>query len=238
MGERRDLMADLTEKAKKLVGREAARLVEDGAIVGLGTGSTAACVIEELGRRVREEALNIVGIPTSYQAAQLARRNGIPVRTLDDAERVDIALDGADEVDPQKNLIKGGGGAHTREKVIDTFAELFVAVVDDSKLVRHLGEEFPVPVEVIPMALTPVMRCLEATGGKPVLRAAVAKDGPVITDQGNFIVDVKFPVIEDPKTLESTLNNIPGVVENGIFVGLVDVVIIGDGKDGTVRRME
>lgn len=231
-------MTDLTEVGKRLSGREAAQLVRDGAIVGLGTGSTVAYAIEELGRRVREEGLRIVGIPTSYQAAGLARCGGIPVRTLDDVDRVDIALDGADEVDPEKNLIKGGGAAHTREKVIDALADYFVTVVDDSKLVSRLGEKSPVPVEVIPMALAPVMRRFEAMGGRPVLRVAVKKDGPVITDQGNFVVDVRFPSIDNPKDLESTLNNIPGVVENGLFVELADLVIVGIRADGTVRRME
>jgi len=231
-------MTDLTEVGKRLSGKEAAQLVRDGAIVGLGTGSTVAYAIEELGRRVREEGLRIVGIPTSYQAAGLARSGGIPVRTLDDVDRVDIALDGADEVDPEKNLIKGGGAAHTREKVIDALADYFVTVVDDSKLVSRLGEKSPVPVEVIPMALAPVMRRFEAMGGRPVLRVAVKKDGPVITDQGNFVVDVRFPSIDNPKDLESTLNNIPGVVENGLFVELADLVIVGIRADGTVRRME
>lgn len=231
-------MTDLTEVAKRLSGREAAKLVRDGAVVGLGTGSTAAYGIEELGRRIREEGLRILGISTSYQALDLARRNAIPVRTLDDVDRVDISIDGADEVDPEKNLIKGGGAAHTQEKIIDSLADFFVTVVDDSKLVNRLGEKYPVPVEVIPMALAPVMRRLEAIGGKPVLRAAVKKDGPVITDQGNFVVDVRFPSIEDPQGLESTLNNIPGVVENGLFIKLADLVIVGISKDGTVRRIE
>ena len=231
-------MTDLTEVAKRLSGREAAKLVKDGAVVGLGTGSTAAYAIEELGRRIREEGLHILGIPTSYQALDLARRNAIPVRTLDDVDRVDISIDGADEVDPEKNLIKGGGAAHTQEKIIDSLADFFVTVVDDSKLVNRLGEKYPVPVEVIPMALAPVMRRFQAIGGNPVLRTAVKKDGPVITDQGNFVVDVRFPSIEDPQGLESTLNNIPGVVENGLFIKLADLVIVGISKDGTVRRIE
>jgi ribose 5-phosphate isomerase A len=231
-------MTDMTEMAKGLSGREAARLVKDGAIVGLGTGSTAAYAIGELGRRVQEEGLTILGIPTSYQAMDLARGNGIPLQTLDDVDRVDIAIDGADEVDPEKNLIKGGGAAHTREKVIDTLADFFVVAIDDSKLVNRLGEKCPVPVEVIPMALTPVMRRLEALGGEPVLRTAVRKDGPVITDQGNFVVDVRFPSIDDPEALESTLNNVPGVVENGLFIKLADLIVVGKVADGTVRRIE
>jgi ribose 5-phosphate isomerase A len=231
-------MTDVTALAKRLAGKEAAVRVKTGFIVGLGTGSTAAYAIEELGRRIREEGLDIFGIPTSYQAADLARRNGIPIRTLDDVDKVDIAIDGADEVDPEKNLIKGGGGAHTSEKVIDAFADFFVTVVDDSKLVERLGGKTAVPVEVIPMALSPVLRCLKAMGGDPVLRIAVKKDGPVITDLGNLIVDVGFPIIEDPQELEMRLNNIPGVVENGLFVKLADLVIIGNRDDGTVQKME
>ena len=231
-------MVDPAEAAKRGSGVEAARLVKQSAVVGLGTGSTTAYAIEELGRRIREEGLKIVGVPTSYQAAELARRMGIPLRTLDDVERIDIALDGADEVDPEKNLIKGGGAAHTREKVIDSIAEYFVVVVDDSKLVNRLGEKWPVPVEVIPMALAPVMRRLRELGGVPILREAVKKDGPVITDQGNFVVDVQFPPITDPGDLDLKLNGIPGVVENGLFVRLADLVIVGVRRDGTVRRIE
>jgi len=232
---------ELTDKkalAKQRVGIEAARLVKDGAVVGLGTGSTAAFAIEELGRRMREEELSIVGVPTSFSAAMLARKHGVPVRTLDDVDHIDIAIDGADEVDPQKNLIKGGGAAHTREKVIDSLAELFVVVVDESKLVRRLGETFPVPVEVLPMALSPVLRRLEAMGGQPAVRMGVKKDGPVITDQGNLVVDVQFEAIDDPAALEAALNNIPGVVENGIFVGVADVILVGSSQEGTIRRID
>jgi len=232
---------DRAERLKERVGLEAAKMVTDGAIVGLGTGSTVAPAIAELGRRVREEGLEIIGIPTSYQAAMLARASGITTRTLDDVSRIDIAIDGADEVDPDKNLIKGRGAAHTREKVVDSWAELFVVVVDDSKLVRHLGEKFPVPVEVLPFAVHPVMKKLQAMGGDPELRVGVRKDGPVITDQGNMIIDVRFPEIKDPKALEARLNNIPGVVENGLFVGLAHLVLVGTEEEGeklTVRRIE
>jgi ribose 5-phosphate isomerase A len=234
-------MADISDKktlAKQRVALEAARLVQDGAIVALGTGSTAAFVIEELGRRSREEGLAIKGIPTSYQAAMLARKYGIPLTTLDDVDHIDIAIDGADEVDPQKNLIKGGGAAHTREKVIDSLAKVFVVVVDQSKLVQHLGETFPVPVEVIPLAITPVLRRLEAMGGEPVVRMGIKKDGPVITDQGNLVVDVGFKAIPDPAALEAALNNIPGVLENGIFTGVADIILVGSAEDGSVRRID
>ena len=223
--------------SKQRVGIEAARMVEDGMVVGLGTGSTATFAIEELGRRVREEGLSIVGVPTSFSSSMLARQHGLIVRTLDDVDHIDIAIDGADEVDPGKNLIKGGGAAHTREKVIDYLAELFVVVVDESKLVQRLGETFPIPVEVIPMAISPVLRGLEWLGGKPVVRLAEKKDGPVISDQGNFIVDVHFDQIEDSAALETALNNIPGVVENGIFTGAADIVLVGL-STGEIRRID
>lgn len=231
-------MSDQASMAKELAGKKAAEYVTDGTVVGLGTGSTTAYAIEELGRRVREERLNIIGIPTSYQAAYLARQSGIPVRSLDDVDRIDMALDGADEVDPEKNLIKGGGAAHTQEKVVDSLADRFIVVVDDSKLVKRLGEKFAVPVEVLPMALGPVMARLKRMGGDPVLRMGVKKVGPVVTDQGNFVVDVRFPSIKDPEDLEMRLNNIPGCVENGLFVGLADVIIVGVRENGTVRTIE
>jgi ribose 5-phosphate isomerase A len=228
---------DLKLLGKQRVGVEAAGMVVDGMIVGLGTGSTAAFVIQGLGQRVREEGLSILGVPTSFSASMLAREHGLTTRTLDDVDHIDIAIDGADEVDPDKNLVKGGGAAHTREKVIDYMAELFVVVVDESKLVQRLGETFPIPVEVIPMAISPVLRGLESLGGNPVVRLAEKKDGPVISDQGNFIVDVSFDRIEDPAVLESALNNIPGVVENGIFTNAADIVLVGL-TDGEVRRID
>jgi ribose 5-phosphate isomerase A len=227
-------------RLKERVALEAAQMVRAGTVVGLGTGSTAAMAIAALGRRVREEGLEIVGIPTSYQSAMIARENGVVIRTLDDVAKIDIAIDGADEVDPKKNLVKGGGGAHTREKVIDSLAELFVVVVDESKLVSHLGQKFPVPVEVLPFAVQPVMKKLDKMGGNPVLRMGVKKSGPVITDQGNMIIDARFHKIKDPKALELELNDIPGVVENGLFVGLAHVVLVGatERGDAVIKRID
>jgi ribose 5-phosphate isomerase A len=232
---------DRGKRLKEMVALEAAKMVENGAVVGLGTGSTAALAIAELGRKVREEGLEIIGIPTSYQAAMIAREHGIIARTLDDVSKIDIAIDGADEVDPNKNLIKGRGAAHTREKIVDTWAELFVVVIDESKLVEHLGEKFPVPVEVLPFALRPVMESLQGLGADPIVRMGVKKDGPVITDQGNMIIDVRFAEIKDPKALEGQLNNIPGVVENGLFAGLAHLVLVGTADEGgkpIVRRID
>ncbi|WAL59738.1 ribose-5-phosphate isomerase RpiA [Thermocoleostomius sinensis] len=217
---------------KQEVGRAAANRVKSGSIVGLGTGSTTAFAIQCLGERLRSgELTDIRGVPTSFQASVLAKQHGIPLTTLDEIDRIDIAIDGADEVDPQKNLIKGGGAAHTREKIVDSLAEQFIVVVDRSKLVDRLGTTFPLPVEVLPMAVTPVMQAIEKLGGKPELRMGVKKDGPVITDQGNMVLDVTFGAIDNPAELEKTLNNIPGVLENGLFVGVADVVLVGEIKD-------
>lgn len=224
---------DPVKLMKQEVGKAAADRVQSGSIVGLGTGSTTAYTIQFLGDRLKSgELKDIIGIPTSFQAEVLAKQYGIPLTTLDAVDHIDIAIDGADEVDPQKNLIKGGGAAHTREKIVDYLADQFIVVVDSSKMVERLGSSFPVPVEVIPMAIAPVMRSIEKLGGKPELRMGVRKAGPVITDQGNMVVDVKFDTIDNPSDLEKTLNNIPGVLENGIFVGVTDLVLVGEVQDG------
>ncbi|HBE19117.1 MAG TPA: ribose 5-phosphate isomerase A [Cyanobacteria bacterium UBA11149] len=230
---------DPVKLMKQEVGKAAAALVESGMIVGLGTGSTTAYAIQYLGDRLKSgEIKDIVGIPTSFQAEVLAKEYGIPLTTLDAVDRIDIAIDGADEVDPNKNLIKGGGAAHTREKVVDALADKFIVVVDSGKLVERLGSTFKLPVEVIPMAIAPVMRAIAKLGGKPELRMGIKKAGPVITDQGNMVVDVTFDSIDNPAELEKTLNNIPGVLENGLFVGVTDVVLVGEVKDGKPRVYE
>ncbi|MBW4468923.1 MAG: ribose-5-phosphate isomerase RpiA [Stenomitos rutilans HA7619-LM2] len=225
---------DPTTLSKKQVGEAAAARVQSGSIVGLGTGSTTAFAIQALGDRLKRGDLkDIKGVTTSFQAIVLAKENGIPLTTLDEIDRIDVAIDGADEVDPQKNLIKGGGAAHTQEKIVDGFADQFIVVVDSGKLVDKLGTTFLLPVEVIPMAMSPVMKAIVALGGKPQLRMGVKKAGPVITDQGNFVIDVKFDSgIDNPAALEKTLNNIPGVLENGLFVGVASLIMVGEVKDG------
>ncbi|NJO44094.1 MAG: ribose-5-phosphate isomerase RpiA [Cyanobacteria bacterium RU_5_0] len=231
---------DPVKVMKQEVGKAAAERVKSGSIVGLGTGSTTAFAIQFLGERLKSgELMDIKGVPTSFQASVLAKKYGIPLTTLDEIDKIDIAIDGADEVDPQKNLIKGGGAAHTREKIVDSLADVFIVVVDSSKLVDRLGSTFPLPVEVLPLAVTPVMKAIESLGGKPELRMGVKKDGPVITDQGNMVLDVTFDAIDNPAELEKTLNNIPGVLENGLFVGVANIVLIGEIKDGQsiVREM-
>lgn len=231
---------DPVKVMKQEVGKAAAERVQSGTIVGLGTGSTTAYAIQYIGDRIKKgELKNILGIPTSFQAEVLAKDYGVPLTSLDAVDHIDIAIDGADEVDPQKNLIKGGGAAHTREKVVDALADQFIVVVDSGKLVERLGSTFKLPVEVIPMAYAPVMRALEKLGGKPELRMGVKKAGPVVTDQGNMVIDVTFDAIDNPGELEKTINNIPGVLENGLFVGVADVVLVGEVKDGKplVREM-
>ena len=230
------MSTDPIKLMKQEVGRAAAAQVKSDSIVGLGTGSTTAFAIQFIGERLKSgEIKNVVGIPTSFQASVLAKQHGIPLTTLDEAPRIDIAIDGADEVDPQQNLIKGGGAAHTREKVVDALAERFVVVVDSSKLVDKLGTTFALPIEVLPMAIAPVSRAVKALGGVPELRMGINKDGPIITDQGNMILDVKFTAIDDPAALEKTLNNIPGVLENGLFVGVATEVLIGEVIDGNAQ---
>lgn len=218
---------------KQEVGKAAASRVKSNSIVGLGTGSTTAYAIQYIGERLASgELSNILGVPTSFQAEVLAKQYGIPLTTLDAIDHIDVAIDGADEVDPQKNLIKGGGAAHTREKVVDALANEFIVVVDGGKLVDKLGSTFLLPVEVIPMAVTPVMRKLADLGGKPELRMGIRKAGPVVTDQGNLVIDVKFDDIPNPAELEMTINNIPGVLENGLFVGVADLILVGEIIDG------
>lgn len=226
---------DPVKRMKQEVGKVAAGKVKSHSIVGLGTGSTTAFALQYLGERMQSgELTDIVGIPTSFQAEVLARQYGIPLASLDVVDRIDIAIDGADEVDPQKNLIKGGGAAHTQEKIVDCLAERFVVVVDSGKLVDRLGSTFLLPVEVIPKALTPVMRSLKKLGGEPILRMGIKKAGPVVTDQGNLVIDVKFDAIDNPAELEKDINNLPGVLENGLFVGVADVILVGEIKDGEV----
>ncbi|MDO5826111.1 MAG: ribose-5-phosphate isomerase RpiA [Methanosphaera sp.] len=210
---------------KQDVGKQASKLIEDGQVVGLGTGSTTVHFIKFLAKRVQDEDLDILGIPTSFQSLILARNLGIKVTSIDEHD-IDIAVDGADEVSSALDLIKGGGAAHTKEKIIDTSADKFVVIVDESKMVDKLGA-FPLPIEIIPESLRLVKGTLMDMGVDSQLRMGIQKDGPVITDNGNFILDANFNVIENPGSLEVELNSIPGVVENGIFSGVVDKVIVG-----------
>jgi ribose 5-phosphate isomerase A len=214
------------EVEKEAAGRAAAQLVTDGEIVGLGTGSTAYFAVVALGERVKE-GLKIVGIPTSENTAKLARSVGIPLTTLDEQPQIDITIDGADEVDPQLRLIKGGGGALTREKVIASASKRMVVVADSSKAVPVLGK-FPLPVEVIAFARTVVENKIKSLGGSPKLR--MRADGhPFITDNGNQILDCSFGPILDPTGMAQVLSDTPGIVEHGLFIGLAKLALVGRG---------
>lgn len=224
------------DAAKKAVGDSAAAMAEDGQRLGLGTGSTTAYAIAALGRRMREEGLEIIATPTSSAAERLAREHGIPLCSLDEIDYLDVAFDGADEVNPALDLIKGRGGAHTREKVVASLADQFVVLVDPSKLVSTLGTRMPVPVEVLPMATSPVMQTLGRLGARPVLRMGVRKDGPVVSDQGLWIVDAHFDEIADPGALSREILSIPGVLDHGLFIGMATEVLVGE-PDGRVRTL-
>lgn len=231
-------------EAKRAVGTAAADLVEDGMRLGLGTGSTTAFAIEAIGRRIATEGLSVVGVPTSFAAERLARDAGVPTTTLDDLglddlptaqAPLDLALDGADEVSPALHLIKGRGAAHVREKVVASLAARFVVLVDASKEVDRLGTTMPVPVEVLPFAEAAVTRALRGLGAEPMLRMGERKDGPVVTDQGLWIVDARFDGIDDPGALSAALDGLPGVLGHGLFIGLATDVLVGE-EGGSVRH--
>ena len=214
----------MREQAKERAAEWAIQLVDDGQIVGLGTGSTAKFAIAGLGRRVRE-GLSIKGVSTSLATERLAREAGIPIVELNDARSIDITVDGADEVDADFNMIKGGGGALTREKLVALASRKRVILVDESKLVSKLGESHLLPVEVLPFAWTLSARLLSELGCVTSLRAQNAL--PFVTDNGNYILDCNFGPIDDVAGLEGRIKLLPGVIESGLFVGIADTVIIG-----------
>jgi len=234
------MTATTADDLKRAAAEAAARRVVSGMLVGLGTGSTAIHAVPALAQRLKSgELRDIRAIPTSFQSLMLARQLEIPLVDLDQVDRIDIAIDGADEVAPDLTLIKGAGAAQTREKVIAALANDFSVVVDESKLVPRLGSKMPVPVEVLPFAVGPVTRAIEQLGGEPVLRMAVKKAGPVVTDQGNLVIDARFKEIPDPARLERELKMIPGTLENGLFVGLARRVFVATSVQGvpTVREI-
>jgi ribose 5-phosphate isomerase A len=231
------LKPETLEAAKKNAALAAVKHVKDGFVVGLGSGSTAAYAIEALGERVRRENLKVLGVPTSTQAFLLAVQHKIPVTTLEEHQAVDVAIDGADQVDPQLNLIKGMGAALTREKIVAAASKLNIIIADEKKRVEVLGENsHPVPIEVLPFAISLVKNYIEKLGGKPTLREGKGKLGPVITDNGNAIIDAVFGPISDAAKLERELKMIPGVVETGLFIGLTDIVYLGTGN--SVEKLE
>jgi ribose 5-phosphate isomerase A len=230
-------MSDLQDRMKQAVAAAATEQFQSGMVVGLGSGSTAALMIQALGAKLKSgELSDVVGVTTSFQGEVLAAELGIPLKSLNAIERIDLAIDGADEVDPAFQLIKGGGACHVQEKLVAVRAERFVVVVDSTKLVDTLNLSFLLPVEVLPGAWRQVQAQLAAMGGDAQLRMALKKAGPVVTDQGNLVLDVKFAAgISDPAELEAAINNLPGVLENGLFVNITDQVLVGEIVDGEPR---
>jgi len=224
------------EDAKRHAVLEAVKHIRNGQVIGLGSGSTAAYAIQETGKLIRQKKWRVLGVPTSHQAFLLAVECGIQVTTLEEHPKLDITIDGADQIDPDLNMIKGMGGALAREKILASASKQVVIVADETKLVKRLGTNHPVPVEVLPSAAVIAMSKIRKLGGKPVLRVGTGKVGPVVTDNGNFILDVLMKKIENPEELDLKLRSIPGVVETGLFIGLADVVYVG--TKNSVKRFE
>jgi ribose 5-phosphate isomerase A len=217
------MLAD-RDRLKSAAAQHAVALVDDGMVVGLGTGSTAAFVIQHLAARIAQ-GLSVTAIPTSEHTAETARRLGIPLATFAQHRRIDLAIDGADEVERGGlNLIKGHGGALLREKIVAAASDTFIVVIDDEKLVDRLGAQMPVPVEVVQFGWQATAAALEKLGARPELRHTA--DQTFVTDGGNFILDCRFGLIDDPADLERRINMTVGVVENGLFVGRSTWVIV------------
>ncbi len=213
-----------TDALKRQAALASIEYVHHGDVVGLGTGSTARHVVLALGERVKE-GLGIIGVPTSHETAELARHHGIPLLDTEDPWSIDVAIDGADQVDPHLNLIKGGGGALLKEKIVAQAARELVIIVDHTKLVPVLGSTFPLPVEVVPFGWASTVRQIERLGLKAVIRE---RNGQYYkTEAGHYILDLHIERIDDPAKLEVELNLIPGVVETGLFVGRTSVLIVG-----------
>jgi len=233
------------DEIKEKLGKEAVEtLVKDGMKLGLGAGSTAIFAVRHLGLLLRERKLvDVKVVPTSIQTSIECEKLGIPLYTLNSIiidGRLDLTIDGADEVDSKNRLVKGGGGALLPEKIVAYSSTSYAIIVDKSKIVESLGLTFAVPVEVVPFARIPVTMALQKLGAEVVLREAQRKAGPVITDQGNLLLDIRFKEVVDPAIMEAKINNIPGVVENGFFAGPADhslrmQILIGN-ADGTIER--
>ncbi|WP_309665686.1 ribose-5-phosphate isomerase RpiA [Tabrizicola sp.] len=233
------MSADLSpiDKAKYVAARRAVDFVESGMKLGLGTGSTAAWMVRCLAERVKDEGLKVLGVPTSRRTAELARELGVPITSMDDVKWLDLTIDGADEFDPNLNLIKGGGAALLQEKIVATASDRMIVIADAAKEVAQLGA-FPLPVEVIAFGWQTTKALIEETlfsidvlGRDVSLR--MNKSKPVRTDENNFILDLSLKRIGNPRQLALVLNQIPGVVENGLFIDICDIVVIGHG-DGRV----
>lgn len=225
-----------TAEAKRKAAEKAVGHVKDGYIIGLGTGTTAKYAIQELGRRIREEGIRVLCVPTSHQTFFSAIQEHIALTTLDEHPTLDLAIDGADQIDKNLDLIKGGGAALAREKIVGFAAKEYIVIADETKLVEKLGVKHPVPIEVLPFAKALVLKELGEFCESLRLREGVGKAGPVITDNGNFIVDAFCGAIEKPRELEARFKKIPGIVETGLFIDMANIAYVGMG-DGKVARL-
>ena len=231
---------ELIELGKKNAANKAVEEnIEAGMILGIGSGSTVVYAVKKIAEINKAKNMDLKCIPTSFQSHQLIVENGLPLVSLDQYPEIDLDIDGADEIDKSLNLIKGGGGCLVQEKIIASASKKLVIIADYTKKSEVLGENWRngVPIEVIPLAYVPIMKRLEKLGGKPVLRMAQAKAGPVVSDNGNFIIDVDFGKIENPTELNVNLLQIPGVVDSGLFLGMTSKAYIGL-KDGNVEILE
>ena len=224
------------DPAKEAAGRRAAEFVANGMTVGLGTGSTAEYAIRRLAERVKEEGLRINGVPTSLKTELLARESGIPLIDINGVGHIDVTIDGADEIDADFNMIKGGGGALLREKVVARATKLEIIVIDSAKLVKRLGDRWAVPVEVVPFGWSQTAKALHALGCDAKLRGP-SEDQPYQTDNGNFLLDCRFPRIDNPAELDLKISAVTGVAACGLFVGLAHRLVIGH-PDGGCEVLE
>ncbi|MHA1519855.1 MAG: ribose 5-phosphate isomerase A [Promethearchaeota archaeon] len=227
------------EQAKRKAGYAAVdEFIQDGMVVGIGSGSTVVYAVDRLVERVKTENLKVVCIPTSFQSTQLIVEGGLTLGDLSRYPDIDVDIDGADEVDDNLTLIKGGGGCHVQEKIVASCSKKLVIVADYRKDSHLLGEKWKkgIPIEVIPFAYVPVMKKLELMGGKPTLRMAKSKAGPVVSDNGNFIVDVDFGLLEKPAELNQQIKMIPGVVETGLFIKMAIKAYFGQADGSLISR--
>jgi len=231
---------ELIEKGKKCAAIKAVdENLKENMILGIGSGSTVVYAVERIAELNNEKDMNLKCIPTSFQSYQLIIDNGLKLVSLDQYPEIDLDIDGADDIDKDLNLIKGGGGCLVQEKIVASNSKKFVVIGDFRKNSQKLGEGYKkgVPVEVIPQAYVPIMKKLEKLGGEPVLRMAVSKAGPLVSDNGNFIIDADFGVIDNPSDIHNKIIAIPGVVDTGLFIGMAEKAYLGL-EDGTVLTRE
>jgi ribose 5-phosphate isomerase A len=215
------------EDARKAASKEALKQIKDGLIIGLGSGATMELFINELANKIKNEQLDVLAVPSSIQVELKAAALGIKLTSLNEYPQLDLAIDGADQVEEKTlNLIKGGGAALTREKIVDSSAKKLIIIVDEEKLTDKFTH--PIPLEIMQFGMKATMKKIMEIGGKPILREGLRKVGPVITDNGNFIVDIEFGEVKNPEEINFKLKMIPGVIETGLFLKMVNEVYVGE----------